>query len=260
MAASAGGSYLGVQSDLRRFSPPAMRQNQWRTSTCVAQSSVRAVEIKRVIRAYEAEKARGSSDDASMEHALGQHVDLSRLMLYFMSREMMNPPETNKDDGTFISFAAEAFTRYGVSLESDWPWDERMIFTPPTWGAVRGAFVHKVKTWNKIYSRANDRVNDCILSLSVGNPVVYGTVVGRAWQQYDGSKPLDLIDGVVVGSHATVLVGWDPTRQLFIGENSWGTGWGLNGFYEIKPDVIASTDSSDFVTYYGGWEGYLEQL
>lgn len=237
-----------------------MRQAQFSTSTCVAQSTVRANEIKRIVQAYEAARVRGLSDDASMEYAVSQHRDLSRLAVYFLAREMMSPPETNKDEGTYVSFAAEALARHGVCLESDWPWDESAIFTPPSWKAMRGVFVHKIKKWNKIYSRGSDRVNDCILSLAVNNPVVYGTAVSKPWMNYDGSKPLDLVDGVVLGSHATVLIGWDPVKQVFIGENSWGTGWGINGCYEVTPEVIASPDSSDFVTYYGGWEEYLEIL
>lgn len=253
-------SASGPASDLRKFSPSGMRQRQWLTSTCVAQSTVRAVEIKRVVKAYESALASGLTEEESLARALAQHKDLSRMMVYFLAREMMSPPETDKDEGTYVSFAAEALARHGVCLESEWPWDERLIFSPPSWSAMRSAFIHKIKEWRLTDSMGQDRVDDCILSLSVRNPVVYSTVVGSRWESYDGSEPLGLVDGVVKGRHATVLVGWDPVRGVFIGENSWGSGWGLDGFYEVRPEVVASPDSSDFVTYYGGWETYLEAL
>ena len=48
------------------------------------------------------------------------------------------------------------------------------------------------------------------------------------------------------GGHATHLVGWDQARGVFIGENSWGTGWGDDGYYLIAPEVIANPISPSF--------------
>jgi hypothetical protein len=33
-----------------------------------------------------------------------------------------------------------------------------------------------------------------------------------------------------VGFHALLLVGWDDTRQAWLARNSWGAGWGLDGY------------------------------
>lgn len=245
-------------SDLRDFSPSRFRHNQVQTSTCVAQSSVRALEIKRILRYYDEAIRAGKSDSEALADAFSKHIDLSRLGLYFGARSLMSPPETDKDEGTQISLAADALSRWGVGRESNWGFDLSKLFVPPSWMAMRDAYVHKIKTWHKIYSKGNDRVEDVALSLAVGNPVVYGTTVSYDWQRYDGSKPLEPVNGVSLGLHATVLIGWDANKQVFIGENSWGTGWGIDGFYEIRPEVIASPDSGDFVAFYGGWEDYQE--
>lgn len=230
----------GKSVDLRPFTSP--RHNQFGTGTCVAQSNIKALEIKRI-----------------MKYGLNSHVDLSRLSLYYLARELMNPPETNKDKGTFNSLAADALRRWGVCPESEWPFDETKLYVPPTWMAMRTAYLHKISAWYKIYSRGQDRVDDVIIALRSGNPVVYGTIVDNQWFNYDGSTPINTLNGVVKGGHATVLVGWDDDKSLFIGENSWGTGWGIDGFYEIRPEVIASSDSSDFVVQCGSWEDSWEE-
>jgi C1A family cysteine protease len=41
---------------------------------------------------------------------------------------------------------------------------------------------------------------------------------------------------------------------VFIGENSWGTGWGDDGYYLIAPEVIADPISQDFWVITGSWE------
>lgn len=255
-ATYAASSRPTYSSDLREFSPAHFRHHQRRTSTCVGQSSVRALELKRVLKYYDEAVRQGKSHDDALVEAFVKHVDLSRLGLYFGARSLMDPPETDKDEGTYISLAADALSRWGICRESAWPFDEKKLFVPPTWMAMRDAYVHKIKTWHKIYTKNNDRVDDVILSLAVGNPVVFGTVVNHEWQNYNGSKPLAPNNGVSQGLHATVLIGWDPVKGVFIGENSWGASWGINGFYELQPEVVASPDSGDFVVYYGGWEDY----
>lgn len=236
-------------SDLRGFASP--RHNQSHTSSCVAQSTVKALELKRI-----------------MKHGVTAHVDLSRLAVYYLARELMSPNETNKDEGTHISLAADVLRRFGICREnpilgatndrSYWPFDATKIMTPPSWGSMRQAYLHKISAWYKIYSKGQDRVGDVIQALASGSPVVYGTQIGDNWFKYDGT-PIEKTAGTIAGGHATVLVGWDPQGDFFWGENSWGRGWGPDdGFYKIRPDVIASQMSSDFVVFTCGWEPWAE--
>jgi C1A family cysteine protease len=230
--------YSAQASDLRPFSSP--RHDQKRSSTCVAQSTIKALELKRI-----------------QKYGTAAHVDLSRLALYFLARELMSPPETSVDKGTIISLAADALRRFGVCEETLWPFtdDLSQICTSPTWSAMRRAYVHKISSWHRITETGNDRVDAVILALASGNPVVYGTKVGDNWMQYtSSSEPLGIPTNIL-GGHATVLEGWN--NKSFLGENSWGT-WGKNGFYEIQPEVIASDSSSDFVVIQAGFETYTQ--
>lgn len=253
----------GLASDMREFSPS--RHNQIKSQTCVAQSMVRATEIKRIIKVYNDSLALGMSAEQALVKAKAAHVALSRLVLYFLSREFMNPPETDKDQGTIVSLAAEAYKAFGVAREEQdpnnpndrafWPFDLNKIFVPPSWLSMREAYLHKIDSWYRIQSKGSDRVDDVITALAAGNPVVFGTTVGDNWLNYSGTV-IRPVDGIVRGRHATVLVGWDPQEGTFWDENSWGPDWGINGFAKLTPDVISDSGSEDFVVIQSGYEPY----
>lgn len=65
----------------------------------------------------------------------------------------------------------------------------------------------------------------------------YGAVsaavfVTPAFQDYTGGVFNEGADGQV--NHAIILIGWDDSKQAWLLKNSWGTGWGLNGYMWIR--------------------------
>jgi C1A family cysteine protease len=42
------------------------------------------------------------------------------------------------------------------------------------------------------------------------------------------------VSQTVAGGHCVAIVGYDDTNQYWICKNSWGTGWGEDGFFRIK--------------------------
>ena len=218
--------------DLREYSSP--RHNQRNTSSCVANAVVKALEIKRILK-----------------HGHEAHVDLSRMAVYFLARELMFPPETHEDDGTYISHAFDVLRRFGVPPEADWPWDLAKVNTAPSWRAMRKAYLHKIQGFYKIRSTGQKRVDEVALCIQSGYPVVFGTTTGSNWGSYRKGDVLIRPDKVD-GRHATVLLGVKDGK--FIGENSWGTNWGDDGFYLMDPAVVAHDDSRDFWVAQAGWE------
>ncbi len=213
--------------DLRQFS--SRRHNQTTTDTCVAQSVIKALEIKRI-----------------MKHGHAKHVDLSVLDLYFGARDLMSPKETNKDDGTFIYLACEVLQRFGVCREVMHPFKPQNLFIPPPILATRESYLNRIKAAYKIQKAGWERVDDVIANLEMGNPVVFGTAVGKNWTSYTASSepigPTAWED--TKGRHATCLVGYVDGK--FITENSWGEFWGDNGYGWLRPEVIADDASKDF--------------
>jgi C1A family cysteine protease len=224
--------------DLRQFSSP--RHNQRQTSTCVAQSTIKALEIKRI-----------------QKHGIENHVPLSVMDLYFGARDLMDPKETNIDNGTFIYLACEVLKRFGVCREEMNPFKESNIFIPTPILASREAYMNKIADSFKIYSYGNNRIDDVIANLQVGNPVVFATQVGDTWFQYnENSEPLGL-EKNPKGGHAICLVGYVDGK--FIIENSWGNDWGHDGFAYLQPEVLSSNDSMDFWSIADGSEVWYEK-
>lgn len=267
-------SYATSATDLRPFSP-STRHNQGQTSTCVSNGVTRAAEIKQIQRlTAEAMMADPNlPESVALARALASYVALSRRSNYFMSRDLMpvrpdGRKETQVDDGTQISLAAEAYRLWGACSEMPipgrpdrecWPWGVTLqeLCTSPSWMAMRQAYVHKISKWAKIKSSGQARVDDCIANLSVGNPIPFATTVSRAvWSNYDGTYPLTVSAGD--GSHCTLIVGWQPRLfgGVFIIENSYGPYWGDAGFGYLAPEVIADEASFDFVAMMGGWEAW----
>lgn len=196
------------------------RRDQGQTLSCVGHAVVKALEIQQ-----------------ARKVGVENTTVLSPLEVYYLARELMLPKQTGWDSGTFISHACEAVKRFGACPEADWPFNPDQVNVPPTWGAMRDAYLNRAAQFYQIESTGNARVLAVKDALSKGYPVVIGTDVGDNWQEYQAGqvigicpKPTDM--------HATCLIGDEGGK--FIGENSWGHGWGDNGFYLMDPAVIAS--------------------
>jgi C1A family cysteine protease len=211
------------ESDLRPFCSPI--RNQGQTSSCVSQATIKALEIKLI-----------------QKFGFSKFLPLSVADLYYGARDEMDPKETNVDEGTHISIACDVLRRFGVCRESTHPFNQSNIFIPPPILATREARLNRISGHFKIDSIGQQRVNDVILNLAAGNPVVYGTAVGDNWAAYNQySKPLSKTLNPK-GFHATTLLGYK--NGWFIGANSWDKTWGFSGFYFIDPAVIADSDAS----------------
>jgi C1A family cysteine protease len=59
--------------------------------------------------------------------------------------------------------------------------------------------------------------------------------------------------GTYEGGHAVLIVGYDDVNQYFIVKNSWGSGWGESGYFNIAYSQLSSPIyfGSGTLTYYG---------
>jgi len=233
------------EADLRPYS--SQRHNQGQTGSCVAQAVVKALENlerQQLCRERGIEPSQLREDD---------HQNLSVLALYYLSRAKMQPSREREDSGTYLSLACECLRLFGVCAEKEWPFDPAKVFERPSLMALREAYLHKISAYYRITNTGQDRVNSVLEALRANHPVVYGTEVGDNWMNYRAGQVLQRPE-TSLGGHATHLVGWDQRRGVFIGENSWGTTWGEDGYYRIAPEVIADPCSRDFWVITGGWE------
>ncbi len=74
--------------------------------------------------------------------------------------------------------------------------------------------------------------------------IKYGPTVTtmEVYSDFDsyGSGIYSYTSGVYRGGHAILLLGYDDTNSCFICKNSWGTGWGEAGFFQIAYSEVDS--------------------
>lgn len=63
-------------------------------------------------------------------------------------------------------------------------------------------------------------------------PTVASMVVYEDFQHYAGGTYRQ-VSGEKLGGHCICIVGYEDRRERWIGKNSWGTGWGEEGFFHI---------------------------
>jgi len=51
----------------------------------------------------------------------------------------------------------------------------------------------------------------------------------------------------VVGGHAVLAVGYDDAKKCFIVRNSWGTDWGIRGYFMLPYGYLEDRNLSDDV-------------
>jgi C1A family cysteine protease len=184
----------------------------------------------------------------------------SRLFIYYNERSMENTVAT--DSGAQIRDGVKSVSQLGACPETDWPYvatpaDPNTNLWPP--GAKPGekptpncytdASQHKAVTYESV-SRDLSQFRGC---LAAGYPFVLGFTVYSAFESPQVAKTgvlnLPTSSEQVVGGHAVMAVGYDDTAQRFIIRNSWGTGWGMKGYFTMPYAYLLSQKlSSDFWT------------
>lgn len=110
----------------------------------------------------------------------------------------------------------------GVGLESSFP------YTPGNQPCKAGVPSYiKLTSWNSVLTIA-DRKN----IIATKGPVVAGMAVYSDFFSYR-TGVYRHVSGGLSGYHAISVVGYDDDQKCWICKNSWGPGWGDNGWFKI---------------------------
>jgi PKD repeat protein len=156
-------------------------------------------------------------------------------------------PGVDSCNGGYITDAAGFLQNKGVPLESADPYIAASSSTPvANWQADD----YKIANWNYvIWGNMNQSQSVTALKNAIYNygPVVVTMEVYSDFFAY-GSGVYKYVSGSLQGGHAIAAVGWDDVNQCFICKNSWGTGWGENGYFRIAYSQM-SDNRVDFAMY-----------
>lgn len=175
----------------------------------------------------------------------------SRLFVYYQGRVRGHYP-LNQDTGLQIRDGLTVVSKDGAPPETDWPYDiNRFDQKPPVQAYIDGLHDLAVKFGQVDPSGIDD-------AIASGVPVIQGFDVYESFESdavaNTGIVPMPQSGEKLLGGHCTVICS-TPKDGTEIGGlagtpyrlhlNSWGTGWGLKGFY-WAPVAYTEKYASDF--------------
>jgi len=217
-------------------------EDQCQSNTCVANAVAGAYEY-----ISKREEVTGNKDTTG---------DISRLFIYYVGRkrdqESMGEDTSiaPKDEGMSLGGGITALQSQGACLEQNWPFDLQKLNERPGDDCFTEATKYKIADSQKIDLNLTV-MKQC---LAKGNPIIFGLKLTAKFfdphpcgfiQTPDPSNPKSAEHGL----HAMLLVGYNDRQQVFIVRNSWGTGFGDNGYAYIPYDYVGNS-SFNFLGMY----------
>jgi len=149
----------------------------------------------------------------------------SALFTYYVGREIEGT--VDYDSGLYVRDGIKAVNSAGVATRWDWQYDISRFTEKPPAKAYQEATLERAIEYSRVTSL--DMVN---VALQEKLPVVFGVTVFDSFFYVgsDGMVPTPSGTERPAGGHCMLIVGWRPQDNRFIVRNSWGTGWGDEGF------------------------------
>jgi C1A family cysteine protease len=183
--------------------------------------------------------------------AFGKFIDASRLFLYKTTRNLLH---WTGDTGAWLRTTMKAMVLFGIPPEEYYPYDVSKFDEEPN--AFCYAFGQSYQSINYVRLDKITRSTDELLTrvktfLSAGYPSMFGFTV----YNFGNDKGEFLFPGPgdrVKGGHAVVAVGYDDNRKIGNDKggikirNSWGAGWGENGYGWLPYSYIEAGLAEDF--------------
>jgi len=156
----------------------------------------------------------------------GMNIDLSEAQLFYCHARSQGRMCGGANGGWWPGPAMQFLSNPGVADESCYPYtpgDQNCAHLCPDWQSR----VTTVTGWHTISNTA-----DMKAWISTMGPLTTCFTVYDDFFSYR-SGVYQHVSGQVAGGHCVCVVGYDDVAQCWICKNSWGPGWGDNGFVRI---------------------------
>lgn len=220
---------LPLKTDLRLLCPPI--EDQGELGSCTAHALTGALEV--------------------LEKRNGRPViQFSRLFVYYNERAIEHT--ITQDSGAMLRDGIKSLVKKGACSEKKWPYIPARYSVKPGTACFKEGLDHQITAYQRI-----DTVDQMRACLADGFPFVFGFTVYESFQSQTVSRTgkvrMPERSERVLGGHAVLGVGYNDAQKRFIVRNSWGTAWGIKGYFTIPYAYCASRDlSDDFWTIRGG--------
>jgi predicted secreted protein len=152
-----------------------------------------------------------------------------------------------------VSTVAKDQLSAGAVLESDMPYAQRN--TSEVQACKPVSHPYTLMSWHRISTTWNvtATVDELKNAIYTKGPVATSICSQSAFANYSGGIfTTNESCGTSKTNHAVILVGWitDPTHgTVWILRNSWGSGWGDNGYMYVKAGTSNVGNSATYVVY-----------
>ena len=179
----------------------------------------------------------------AMRQGLGA-VTPSRLFIYYNERSIEGT--VGSDSGAQLRDGVKSVAQYGDCPESEWPYDpSQFAVQPPV-----GCYADAAKEVALVYEQVSQDLPSMRQCLAAGFPFVFGFTVYSSFESaYTAQTGIVTMPNWferVVGGHAVMAVGFDDVKQVVKARNSWGSGWGDQGYFYMPYAYITGRLCSDF--------------
>ena len=175
-----------------------------------------------------------------------QDFPLSHLYLYFNSR-----PANQKgvDSGASLKDTVKSAAKMGDCQEEDWPYDITRFASRPPAKSYKDALKDRALSYMRVTQDPNQMKN----CLAQNFPIVIGFTVYSSFESAQvassGIVPMPGPSEQVLGGHAVLVCGYSDIDKMFLVRNSWGTGWGMQGYFKMPYAYLLNGSlASDFWT------------
>ena len=167
----------------------------------------------------------------------------SRLFIYYNERAMEGT--TSSDSGAQIRDGIKTVSAQGACTESEWPYDITKFAVQPPANCYQDAPQNRALAYQRL-SHTLNLMRGCLAS---GFPFVFGMTVYESFESQavaqSGQVPMPAPNEQSVGGHAVLAVGYDDTQQVFLVRNSWGSGWGMQGYFSLPYAYLSNSNLTD---------------
>jgi C1A family cysteine protease len=168
--------------------------------------------------------------------------DLSRLFVYYNERALEGT--IYEDSGAFLRDGIKSLVSKGICAESMWPYKIEKFATRPNICCYIKAMKCKISSYYRLST-----LDDVLHCLADGYPFVFGFTVYDYFESEEmaenGILKMPTPGERVLGGHAVLGCGYDQTTKYVLVRNSWGTDWGIQGYFWMPFDYLTNRDLSD---------------
>ena len=218
---------LPKSADLRGGCPPVYDQGE--LGSCSANAIGAAIEFDQ------------------RKQKIPQPFTPSRLFIYYNERSLEGTIAT--DSGAMLRDGIKTVAGQGVCPEPMWPYVEQNFAQRPPVTCYKAGKAHPAVH----YSRLPQDLGQMKACLAAGYPFVFGFTVYESFESdqvaHTGVATTPAASETALGGHAVLAVGYDDGSGRVLVRKSWGSGWGMGGYFTLPSAYVADGNlAADFWT------------